>query len=215
MYVNRDFCILIPTINQKELLLEALEYYKIAFISTSIYIVDNGMQNIPKLSPNIYIYPQMDNLGVSGSWNYLIEKAIHNGYNRFLILNDDIILKKDEKSIMDIIDVHGNNTFIRPEQFYNWSAFILTKNIYLRIGMFDTNFKKCYFEDNDYEYRMKLENIPIQYDKGLNAEVYNNSMTIKKEPSLDNFLNNRIYYQEKWGGLPTEEKYKTPFNLNA
>jgi hypothetical protein len=62
---------------------------------------------------------------------------------------------------------------------------------------------------------MKLENIPIKYDKGLNAEVYNNSMTIKKEPSLDNFLNNRVYYQEKWGGLPTEEKYTTPFNLNA
>lgn len=206
------FCILIPTINQKELLLEALEYYKNAFFDIPIYIVDNGMQNIPKISPNIYIYPQMNNLGVAGSWNYLIEKAIINKYEYFLILNDDIILKKDQNVILEMLKEYGNDKFIRPNDFYNWSAFILSKNIYLRVGKFDTNFEKCYFEDNDYTYRMKLENIPIIYDTKLNAEIYNNSMTIKKEPHLNNFNNNMNYYMSKWGGMPNEEQYITPFN---
>ena len=206
------FCILIPTLNRKDLLLEALDYYTNVFINTPIYILDNGKQDIPNTYGNTYIYTKESNLGVAGSWNYLIEKGISNGYNYFLILNDDIILKKDEESIYNIILKYGSDNFIRSEQFYNWSAYILSKNIYLRVGRFDTAFERCYFEDNDYEYRMKLENIPIVYEKELNAEVYNNSMTIQKEPYLNNFNNNMNYYISKWGGMPNEEKYNTPFN---
>jgi GT2 family glycosyltransferase len=206
------FCILIPTLNRKDLLLEALDYYTNVFTNTPIYILDNGKQDIPNTYKNTYIYTKESNLGVAGSWNFLIEKAISNGYRFFLILNDDIILKKDEESIYNIILEHGSDKFIRSEQFYNWSAYILSKNIYLSVGRFDVGFERCYFEDNDYEYRMKLENIPIVYDKELNAEVYRNSMTIQKEPYLNNFNNNMNYYISKWGGMPNEEKYYTPFN---
>lgn len=206
------FCILIPTLNRKDLLMEALDYYTNTFINTPIYILDNGKQDIPNTYKNTYIYTKEDNLGVAGSWNFLIEKGISNGYNYFLILNDDIILKKDEESIYNIILKNGSDKFIRSEQFYNWSAFILSKNIYLRVGRFDVGFERCYFEDNDYEYRMKLENIPIVYEKELNAEVYRNSMTIQKEPHLNNFNNNLKYYESKWGGLPNKEEFRTPFN---
>jgi GT2 family glycosyltransferase len=207
-----NFCILIPTLNRKDLLLEALDYYTNVFTNTPIYILDNGKQDIPNTYRNTYIYTKESNLGVAGSWNFLIEKGIANGYRFFLILNDDIILKKDEESIYNIILEHGSDKFIRSEELYNWSAFILSKNIYLRIGRFDTSFERCYFEDNDYEYRMKLENIPIVYEKELNAEVYRNSMTIQKEPYLNNFNNNMNYYISKWGGMPNEEKYNIPFN---
>lgn len=206
------FCILIPTLNRKDLLLEALDYYTNTFINTTIYILDNGKQDIPNTYKNTYIYNKESNLGVSGSWNFLIEKGISNGYNYFLILNDDIILKKDEESIYSIILKNGSDKFIRSEEFYNWSAFILSKNIYLSVGRFDVGFERCYFEDNDYEYRIKLENIPIVYEKELNAEVYRNSMTIQKEPYLNNFNNNMNYYISKWGGMPKEEQYTTPFN---
>jgi GT2 family glycosyltransferase len=206
------FCILIPTLNRKDLLLEALNYYNNVFTNTPIYILDNGKQDIPNTYRNTYIYTKESNLGVAGSWNFLIEKGILNGYHFFLILNDDIILKKDEESIYNIILKYGSDKFIRSEQFYNWSAFILSKNIYLSVGRFDVGFERCYFEDNDYEYRMKLENIPIVYDKELNAEVYRNSMTIQKEPHLNNFNNNMNYYISKWGGMPKEEQYTTPFN---
>lgn len=192
--------------------MEALDYYTNTFINTTIYILDNGKQDIPNTYKNTYIYNKESNLGVSGSWNFLIEKGISNGYNYFLILNDDIILKKDEESIYSIILKNGSDKFIRSEEFYNWSAFILSKNIYLSVGRFDVGFERCYFEDNDYEYRMKLENIPIVYEKELNAEVYRNSMTIQKEPYLNNFNNNMNYYISKWGGMPKEEQYTTPFN---
>ena len=208
------FCILIPTLNRKDLLLEALDYYTNVFINTPIYILDNGKQDIPNTYRNTYIYNKENNLGVAGSWNYLIEKGISNGYHFFLILNDDIILKKDEDSIYNIILEHGSDKFIRSEELYNWSAFILSKNIYLSVGRFDVGFERCYFEDNDYEYRMKLENVSIIYSKELNAEVYRNSMTIQKEPHLNNFNNNMNYYISKWGGMPKKEIYTIPFNRN-
>jgi hypothetical protein len=47
----------------------------------------------------------------------------------------------------------------------------------------------------------------------LDPLVYRNSMTIAKEPNLNNrFQQNREMYIQMWGGLPTEEKYTTKFN---
>ena len=38
-------------------------------------------------------------------------------------------------------------------------------------------------------------------------------MTIAKDPALNNrFAQNRAMYIDMWGGLPTEEVYKTKFN---
>jgi GT2 family glycosyltransferase len=205
------FCILIPTINQKELLEQALSYYAKNFPRTKKYILDNGNQDIERYDENTTIYVSESNMGVAASWNYLIKKAIEDGHDKFLILNDDIILTLDEETIIRIISRWVDN-FIVCRPFYNWSAFILNKKIYDKVGEFDENFKICYFEDNDYKYRMELQGILIKYEDLLSPEVYNNSMTIKKDPTLNNFDNNRKYYIEKWGELPNNEKYKTPFN---
>lgn len=207
------FCILIPTINRADLLLEALPVYKEIYPTTQIYVLDNGNQGIPQISDNINILIPVPRFqGVAASWNMLIDYAIHNGQKNFLVLNDDIILKAGEGLISEIIARWGENTFHRPRPFYNWSAFIFNKKIYEQVGGFDENFKKAFFEDNDYEYRMKCKNITIRYEDALNAEVYRNSMTIQKDPLLGDYVANRDYYLKKWGGLPNEETYKTPFN---
>ena len=47
----------------------------------------------------------------------------------------------------------------------------------------------------------------------LDPVLYRNSMTIAKDPALNNrFSQNRQLYIDMWGGLPTEEKYVTKFN---
>lgn len=207
-----SFSILIPTINRKDLLVEALEWYCEYLPNTEILILDNGNQDIPCLSERVWIWENETNLGVAGSWNYLIHKAIQGKEQNFVILNDDIILKKSELEIDAMIAMGSPMTFHRPRAFYNWSAFILRKSIFDMVGEFDTNFEKCFFEDNDYEYRMRLEGVNIKYEDGLAPDVYRNSMTIQKDPLLGGYIENREYYIEKWGGLPTEEQYKTPFN---
>ena len=207
-----DICILIPTINRKDLLDEALEEYAKCYPNVDKFIVDNGKQGIKCLDDNTWIFEQETNLGVAGSWNYLIKKAIEKGYEYFLILNDDVILKKDKEWLEKIINRGNPNDFILCRPFYNLSSFILNKTIYDKVGEFDEEFVGSYFEDNDYMYRMRLSGCTIRYNDDLNPDIYRNSMTIQKDPLLGNYINNREHFIKKWGGLPTEETYKTPFN---
>jgi GT2 family glycosyltransferase len=99
-------------------------------------------------------------LGVAGSWNFLIGKAIINDFKYFLILNDDVILQKDEGQIREILAKGKHlSTFTCVGHFIIGPRFILTKSVYEKVGAFDEGFKKAYFEDNDYMYRMKLAGV--------------------------------------------------------
>jgi hypothetical protein len=58
-----------------------------------------------------------------------------------------------------------------------------------------------------------LKGVFIEQTELLNPEVYNQSMSIRKDPQLNkNFEENKARYLKKWGGVPTEEKYLTPYN---
>jgi hypothetical protein len=60
---------------------------------------------------------------------------------------------------------------------------------------------------------MTLINAKKTWTSFLDPIVYRNSMTIAKEPTLNNrFAQNRAMYVDMWGGLPTEERYVTKFN---
>lgn len=206
-----DYCILIPTINRKDLLTEALRYYAENYPDVTLFIKDNGNQGIVKLNENTKIYENIiGEVGVAASWNFLIKNAITEGFKKFLVLNDDIILGRNQYELSALISTWGD--FCIPRPFYNWSAFFLTENAYLKIGLFDENFKKAFFEDNDYAYRAKLAEIHIEYKDELNPKIYKNSQTILVNPLLGGYLENREYFIKKWGGLPNEEIYKTPFS---
>lgn len=210
---NKKFCIVIPTIVCKDYLLEALDWYTQNMKNTLILVVDNGNQQIPDTYKNVFIFKPESNLGVAGSWNFLLWRAFALGHEYVLVLNDDIILQRFEPEIDALIDKFGSFSFLRPQTYYNWSAFVISKTIFDKVGLFDINFKKCFFEDNDYEYRMKLAGVKIQYCEQLNPQVYRNSQTIERNPRLGGYLENRELYIKKWGGLPSEETFKTAYNV--
>jgi GT2 family glycosyltransferase len=200
----------IPTINRADLLNEALANYFEDFKQTEIVICDNGGQEIITRENNFVIYKPEKNLGVSGSWNMIMDYADKVKATHVLMLNDDIYLGKSEEEINTIIRL-WNPEFLCTE--LNWCSFILSVDAYKKIGKFDENFFPAYFEDNDYFRRMMLLNVPIIMNAMLNPIIYRNSMTILKTPELNNcFEKNRQYYISKWGGQPTQETFSTPFN---
>ncbi len=205
------YCILIPTINRKDLLVPALEYYTENMPNTEIFVWDNGNQAIPQMQ-RLETVVVFKNYGVASSWNKLINLAHNRGHENYLILNDDIIYKGGESTLQKLIDSPDKNTFYRCRPAYNWSCYLLRHSIYEKVGPFDEGFEVCYFEDNDYEYRMGLEGVRIKFEDCLNPDVYLNSQSMAADPKLNNFVKNRAYYDTKWGGPPNEEKYKTPFN---
>lgn len=207
-----SYCVLIPTINRKDLLSEALDWYMTNNPNVEVIVLDNGKQGIVSFHPNLIIYESETNKGVAGSWNWLIKKAIERGHTHFLVLNDDIVLQKKESLVYELIEKWGDNCFHRPSLFYHWSAFLLSKQIFDKVGEFDEAFVRCYFEDNDYEYRLRLADIWVRIEECLNSEVFRNSQSTERNQELNGFQENRQYYINKWGGLPNEETYKTPFN---
>lgn len=201
----------IPTINQAELLNTALETYKDTFYGRHIYIVDNGNQNIDPTFQGLKVMVQKKNIGVAASWNLICRMAFNAGYTHVLMLNDDVISEKYADSLEDYVDDVGAGLYIG---YKNWSMFIISYDTFVTVGEFDENFKGAYFEDNDYLYRCKQAGIIIEETELMNPEVYHQSMSIRKDPTLnENFERNKEYYIQKWGGVPTEEKYVKPFNM--
>lgn len=201
----------IPTLNRADLLNQALEEYFQDFPETHIAICDNGRQDIITREENFVIYKPEENLNVSGSWNMLMDYADKIEATHVLMLNDDIYLGRTGYEIKMIINQNLSMPFINSTQ--NWCSFILTVEAWKKIGGFDEANFPNYFNDNDYCYRMRLLGMERLNTSFLNPEIYRNSMTIAKQPSLNNnFMDYRNKYVQKWGGLPNEECFLTPFN---
>lgn len=209
--MKNKLIIAIPTLNRADLLNEAIANYFEDFPETHIAICDNGKQNIITREKNFMIYRPENSLSVSDSWNMLMDYASKINATHVLMLNDDIYLGKTEKEINWLVNRYENIPFINSLQ--NWCSFILKVDAWKQIGVFDGENFPNYFNDNDYCTRMQRMNLQRINTEYLNPIIYRNSMTIAKDPSLNNrFLEYRQKYIEKWGGVPSEEKYKTPFN---
>jgi len=201
----------IPTINRADLLNEALEKYFEDFQDTEIFIVDNGNQSIITREKKFAIYKPAENLGVAKSWNIIMDYADKLDATHVLMLNDDIYLGKTEHEIKMLIRNNEDVDFINS--FYNWCSYILKVEAWKIAGKFDEDFFPAYFEDNSFDYKMTLSGRKKTWTSFLDPLVYRNSMTIAKDPALNNrFEHNRQLYIRMWGGKPTEEKYITKFN---
>ena len=201
----------IPTLNRADLLNEALEKYFEDFQETEIFIVDNGNQSIITREEKFAIYRPTENLGVAKSWNTIMDYAEKVEATHVLMLNDDIYLGKTEHGIKVLLKSNENADFINS--FHNWCSYILTVDAWKKAGKFDEEFFPAYFEDNSFDWKMSLIEAKKTWTSFLDPLVYRNSMTIAKEPSLNNrFAQNRELYIEMWGGLPSEEKHLTKFN---
>jgi GT2 family glycosyltransferase len=201
----------IPTLNRADLLNEALEKYFEDFQDTEIFIVDNGNQSIITREEKFAIYRPAENMGVAKSWNAIMDYADKMKATYVLMLNDDIVLGRTEHEIKMVIRNNPDADFINS--FSNWCSYILTVDLWKKAGKFDEEFFPAYFEDNSFDYKMTLIGAKKMWSSFLDPLVYRNSMTIAKDPKLNNrFAQNRAMYIDMWGGLPTEEKYVTKFN---
>jgi GT2 family glycosyltransferase len=188
-----------------------LEKYFEDFKDTHIAICDNGKQNIITREENFMIYRPEENLGVAKSWNMLIDYADKINATHILMLNDDIYLGKTEHEINMLIRNNTDADFINS--FHNWCSYIIKVDVWKKAGKFDEEFFPAYFEDNSFDYKMSLIGAKKTWTSFLDPLVYRNSMTIAKDPALNNrFQQNRELYIQMWGGLPSEEKYTTKFN---
>lgn len=204
-----SFAIGIPTLNRWDLLRPALQKYLVDFPGTDIFIFDNGFQAIDLEHDNLLYIIKKENQGVAAAWNSLCANIFLSNYTHALILNDDIELGKKQADIQKLV-MDSPSTFLVTMK--DWCAFIVPKIIFNKIGEFDTIFK-CYYEDADYAYRLKLDGLRHIKTSQLTPSIYRENGTAEKEPLVHKWaLQSKQKYIEKWGGVPGQEKYTRPYN---
>lgn len=223
----------IPVINRFDLLdqaLASLDYPNIELFIVNNNTVDSEAQKTFESIQGKYHFDTFSprhNLGVAASWNRIITTAWSRGYDFVYIGSNDTILAPG--SLASFVEMEKPE----PECLWLLNAFnfwCLRLSAIPKIGLLDENFMPAYFEDNDYSYRIQLSDLRIvnleQYPYELNNRIvpaafpskHIGSQTIASNAKYSShnahtFNNwNRNHYIMKWGGPPTQEKFKNPYN---
>lgn len=208
--MNKLFAIGIPTVNRYDLLKGAIAQYKIDFPDTMIVIVDNGNQQIP-VDDQVTVFRMANNIGCTASWNLLCNFIF--GITPWaMIMNDDVYNGKTQSQVTGFLEQHGQDYdfFCTNHHWCNW---MMNKHAFKQVGEFDQENFFNYYSDNDYHRRMKLAQIRFVNAVFLDPKDFHNSMSIKKDPSLNGtFEQSKANYIAKWGALPPHELYQTPYN---
>lgn len=161
------------------------------------YFIDNGNQ---KFSPTFgcNFFTTEDNIGCAGGWNLICKIAFE-----YMELDKIVITQDDAKISPDLIAQALEETqglcitgVIQP--FFEFSTFVITREVWNLIGEFDENFIYVYSEDADYKQRCMLNGVIINSLYVENKDV-NESASIKNNPSIDRIKYNRDYLHFKWG----------------
>lgn len=100
----------------------------------------------------------------------------------------------------------------------NFSAFMVSRQMWDAVGQFDELYAPAYFEDNDYHYRMDLFGYDaivhppalfFHYGSGTQNEADEKGQPIVPGPQ---FEKNKAAYAKKWGGVPGAETFDRPYD---
>jgi GT2 family glycosyltransferase len=209
----------IPTLKRYDLLERCIDSaLSGSMVPDKIIIIDNGGSLIKKYK-GVDMYCPGENLGVAASWNWFIR--VTEGDR--IIVNDDIVFYDNtiEKLIEQLHNSDGFAWVCKPYGVLNgFSCFAISDKMIDLVGYFDETIspRYAYFEDNDYVRRMILAGISMdKFDCGASA-YHDTSSTLKAFNNKEMQEHHRKFgiaqnnYIKKWGGLPGNEKYKTPYN---
>ena len=215
----------IPTYKSFDLAYEGiLAALKGTLVPDQIIVIDNSgdgsgtrfLTPLVKDLSNVFIWPQIRNLGVAASWNMFHDN----------IATDDIIIANDDVQVHPytlehLVTMSKKQTdqviFTGASASGNaFSLFLLKQHGYKIIGGFDTKFYPAYFEDNDYDIRAKLLGYElVTVSEATFDHVGSSTMARYSPQEMElhhyNFRRNQNYFISKWGGLPGNTTYNEPF----
>ena len=143
-----------------------------------LVIVDNsGKKEFePRTSEyiqNTWVIRVPSGLGANGAWNLIIKSTPHAPY--WVIPNDDSWFEPGAlEQIAKNVDTTAFN-FVRVDP--KWSCVVPTEGSVMKAGLWDEIFHPVYYDDDDYEWRMKELGVPFNT---IDAVVHHdNSSTLK------------------------------------
>lgn len=218
----------VPTLNRYDLCAELLASAcagtlppdQIVVVDNGGKLADGGYQNPLHTRPVEIVRPGK-NLGVGPSWNILARDNLKTPEDRLLICGDDVSLGTNciEQLLKTMEETGVDLAFPDPARstmHQMFSCFMVRLSLFEKVGYFDEMFWPAYFEDNDFHRRMKIAGAteaiaPCGYDH-VNSGTMKQYSQKELEQHHVRFRACRDYYIQKWGGLPGEERFATPFD---
>ena len=217
----------VPTLNRYDLLGKLIASAEAGRLKPSGYlVVDNGgrfLDEAPKMpgvaaaserGASIFVLSPGQNLGVAASWNALLDWA---GPEPLAIANDDVELGEDALEALD--RAVREHDFVIAEGGPNangWCLFAQTKYCTDLVGPYDEGFFPAYYEDSDYEHRLRLAGVVPHFEPTtLRHEGW---ATMRADPSRmvsAGQQRSAEYFRKKWGGMPGEMLYDVPFDCDV
>ena len=198
-------CIGIPTINRADLLEQSLCDLVVRCPSARVILVDNGQQNLEAMLKRLghdrgrYVVVENEtNLGVAGSWNQIAKLAWSYGHEHVWIVNDDIVLGRDEADVLSAIKARPEpRLLLAPDARY--ASFVLPRAIHELIGDFDEQFYPAYCEDDDYEERLDRAGVPSMDEALLEPVTFRRMSSSARDSKLYDYERAKARLVAKWG----------------
>lgn len=143
-----------------------------------LVIVDNSgtkdfQPTVSKHVENLWLIQVPHGLGANGAWNLIIKSTPHAPY--WVIPNDDSYFEPGAlQTIAEQVDTEAFNFLaINPK----WSCVVPGEGAVMKAGLWDEAFHPIYFDDDEYEWRMKQ--LGVKFNT-IDAKVHHdNSSTLK------------------------------------
>lgn len=189
--------LIIPVLNRYDLLDRLLE--SINYPVDNIFIIDNGGSYKTDM-PNVKVMNMPTNIGVASSWNLGIKCYPHAPYWTFMAidagLRDDTLQKTAVYSNENVMVISN----------YGFSYFSIGAEIIKDVGLFDENYVPAYYEDTDFEKRVRdmgCGNRILYPD--VNIDLLDTTVTVKSNPKYAKAkeftdLSNQHYFNKKFAG---------------
>jgi GT2 family glycosyltransferase len=162
-----------------------------------LLIIDNGdvvgdppaaLANVEKVS----VIRLPSNVGVAAAWNWGIKLTPHAPW--WMIVNFDVTFPEGALERFAAIQTGG---LVLSAAAPPWSCFAVHDETVAHVGLFDEAFYPAYWEDIDYERRVRAAGIPVtQTDIHVH---HDNSSTITSIPNrnAETFAANQRHYHDK------------------
>lgn len=182
----------------------------------AVHIIDNYGQKREDAT-GCYYYATSRNIGCAGGWNLICDIAFNAlDLQKIIITQDDVDLPVD-LLIQAYHELEQDEIIGLIQPFYEFSAFVISKQVWQKVGRFDENCLFVYGEDVDYKQRCLLNDVQITsfYEPNLS-----HGATIADHPSLNRIRLNRDYIRTKWGDSIHPDKIakedgQPPFLFNS
>lgn len=164
-----------------------------------LVIVDNSGKNQwnpskPDKVKNLWLTRVPYGLGLVGAWNLIIKSTPYAPY--WVLVNDDATF--DPGALEVIAQDADPKALSFPDIVPDWSCIVIGEAVVEQVGLYDERFYPLYFDDNDYERRIRNAGIPI---RRIEAKVHHkNSSTLKsgyQEQNSKSYQKNQELHQKK------------------